>query len=424
MSIVMPYDNLLEQKVLGAMLFGGESCAHVFEVFSAHMMYSDLHSAIYEEIERQILSGVNVNAETVASRMPAHRQYICDVAFSVISWQGIEELTKTLKDLWRKREMIRFSVQLREMSEGCDPDEMTSFMEDFVIDLHSKQKSSNLNHIGASMSDTLRKFERIMAGELVGMSTGVPVLDKLLMGLEADRLYVLGGRGGTGKTALAMEVARRCGGKVAFFSLEMGKAELIERFVCSESGIQNRQMRYSDSLTRNQKQIMDSMGALSLKDIWIDDTPGTTVERLVSSCRVQKMKSGLDLIIVDYLQYLKLENSKRMNRYEVVSTVSHKLKEAAKILHTPILALSALNRGKDEDARPTIDNLRETGQIEYDAHAILLLHRYKKNVSMEVEPIEALVVKHRSGPEGYAEMGFDKARGRFLDAAPENPDGF
>ena len=415
----LPHDEHLEKKMLGAMMLGGEACSYVFEKFSADMMYSGIHQAMFAEIERQINCGINMNAETVSSKMPLHRQYVCEVAFDVITWQGIEEFAAVLKDLWRKREMLKFSAQLQEMEKDYDSNEMTAFMENFVVDLSTRQRSGTLDHIGASMGDTLSKFERIMAGELIGMSTGIQVIDKLLLGLEEDRLYIIGGRGGTGKTALAMEIARRCGKKVGVFSLEMGKGELIERFVCSESGIPNYMLRNGGSLAARKDEVMDAMGNMSTKDIWIDDTPGTTVERLISSCRVQKMRSGLDLIIVDYLQYMKLENSKKMNRYEIVSAVSHKLKDAAKILHVPIIALSALSRGRDENARPTIDNLRETGQIEYDAHAILLLHRDKKNVSMDVEPIEAIVVKNRSGAEGFALMGFDKPKYRILNEAPE-----
>lgn len=414
-----PHDEHLEKKMLGAMMFGGEACSYVFEKFSADMMYSDLHQAMYAEIERQITCGLNINAETISAKMPLHRQYVCEVAFDVITWQGVEEFASVLKDLWRKREMLKFSVRVQEMGDDCEADEMTSFMENFVVDLSTRQKSGSLDHVGASMSDTLRKFERIMGGELIGISSGIDTIDKLLLGLEEDRLYIIGGRGGTGKTALAMEIARRCCKNVAYFSLEMGKGELIERFVCSESGIPNYMLRNGRSLTDRKDEIMNSMGNLSMKNIWIDDAPGTTVERLISSCRVQKMRAGLDLIIIDYLQYMKLENSKRMNRYEVVSTVSHRLKDAAKILHTPIIALSALNRGKDENVRPTIDNLRETGQIEYDAHAIILLHKDKKNVGMDVEPVDVIVVKNRSGAEGYALMGFDKPKYRFLDDAPE-----
>lgn len=289
----------------------------------------------------------------------------------------------------------------------------------------------NASNYVDSMMEILR--ERMTSGnEIQGIPTGFPEFDKLTSGLNPAQMIVIAARPAVGKSTLAVDIARNVsfnvGMKVAIFSLEMGRTEIMERIISAESEVELNKIRSglmdNDELAR----VKETMERLRTVSIHIDDSPNLTMEQIRAKALHLMRTEGLDLVIIDYLQLM--SSGKRVeSRQQEVSEFSRAIKLLAKELHRPVIAVSQLNRGSEQraDKRPTTAELRESGSIEQDADMIILLYRTLDEETGK-EKVYLLLAKNRQGPTADIELIPMLQCAKFVSSsgvyATETPDVF
>ncbi len=267
-------------------------------------------------------------------------------------------------------------------------------------------------------------------GEISGIRTGFQDLDTLTTGLQKSDLVILAARPSVGKSSFALNIAEHAAVKdkksVGIFSLEMSKEQIVLRLLSSNANIDSQRLRSGFLEELDFARIAPAMNSLSEASIYIDDTPNITTMELRTKARRLQAETGLDLVIVDYLQLMQSSTTTRdANRVQEVSEISRGLKALARELKVPVLALSQLSRQPEmrESKEPRLSDLRESGSIEQDADLVMFLWREKERGSddqtTEGEVVKLKLSKHRNGPTGEIDMWFRKAQTRFVNYAGE-----
>jgi replicative DNA helicase len=269
--------------------------------------------------------------------------------------------------------------------------------------------------------------------EMGGQPTHFIDFDRLTGGLHKSDLLILAARPGVGKSSFSMSIAYNMamlgGASVGVFSLEMGRDQLLQRLLAMFTGIDSQRLRTGKVSTQELQTIMDAMGQFSSAPIYIDDTPGVTVNEVRSKARRLQAESGLDFLIIDYLQLMSGSGKRNDNRVQEVSEISRSLKSLARELNIPVLALSQLSRAVEGRTShvPMLSDLRESGSIEQDADIVMFIYReemYDKDTDKK-GIAEIHIAKHRNGPLGVVNLFFDHRTTRFRDLAPyQSPQGY
>jgi replicative DNA helicase len=269
--------------------------------------------------------------------------------------------------------------------------------------------------------------------EMAGLPTHFIDFDRLTGGLHKSDLLILAARPGVGKSSLAMtmayNIAMQNRSAVGIFSLEMGRDQLLQRLLATYTGIDSQRLRTGRVSTQELQTVMDAMGQLSAAPIFIDDSPGITINEVRSKARRLQAEHGLDLLIIDYLQLMSSGSKRNDNRVQEVSEISRSLKGLARELNIPVIALSQLSRaveGRNSHV-PMLSDLRESGSIEQDADMVMFIYReemYDKDTDKK-GIAEIHIAKHRNGPLGVVSLFFDHRTTRFRDLAPyQTPPGY
>jgi replicative DNA helicase len=271
-------------------------------------------------------------------------------------------------------------------------------------------------------------------GAVTGIETGFHRMDKMTSGLQPNNLIIVAARPGMGKTSLvlnmAIHAATQHNKSVAFFSLEMGKEELVQRLLCSEARIDMSELRNGTMPSQSWERLTKAATMLNAAPIYFDDHGMMDIRYIRGKCRRQQMERGLDLVIIDYLQLMS-GTSKSERREQEISEISRGLKAMAKELKVPVIALSQLNRSLEgrPDKRPMMSDLRESGAIEQDADMICFIYRpeiYAKDEKEKMEmqgKAELIIAKHRSGATGMVKLTFLDKYTKFEDFAEETAHG-
>ena len=260
--------------------------------------------------------------------------------------------------------------------------------------------------------------------DLRGVPSGFKKLDSLLSGFQKSDLIIIAARPSMGKTSLALDIARQAALNhnipVGIFSLEMSSQQLVDRMLAADSRVDSWKLRTGKLNTDEEfAKIQESLTKLSKAPIYIDDMPGNNIIRMRSVSRRLKSEHGLGLIIVDYLQLMHPTESKRSeSMVQQITEISRSLKNLARELDVPVIALSQLNRAvESRGGKPRLSDLRDSGSIEQDADVVMFIHRedkYNKN-SDKPNIAEIMIQKHRNGPIGSCDLYFDEKRVSFLD---------
>jgi replicative DNA helicase len=257
-----------------------------------------------------------------------------------------------------------------------------------------------------------------------GVPTGFKELDSKLAGFQKSDLIILAARPSMGKTSLALDIARKTAINhnipVGIFSLEMSSQQLVDRMLSAESQVDSWKIRTGQNLSIENDfgRIRDAMDKLSKAPIFIDDQPGNNILKMRAIARRLKSEKGLGLIIVDYLQLMVPTTSRHSdNVVQQVTEISRSLKNLARELDVPVIALSQLSRAVEQrGGKPRLSDLRDSGSIEQDADVVMFIHREDKyNENSDKKGIaEILIEKHRNGPTGVAELFFDEKKTSFM----------
>lgn len=432
---VPPQNIEAEQAVLGAMLIKKEVIAEVQEILQPDDFYREAHRIVYEAMVQLQNNDEAVDLVTLTEQLRKSEQldkigglaFITQLANVVPTAANVVYHAKIVKEKAELRSLINAATAIASAAYEDNTD-VENIMDDAEKKILAVANRQNGGAFESMKSIVMRTFERINVlyeskGGLTGISSGFKDLDKLTAGLQKSDLILVAARPSMGKTAFTLNIASYVGthgGKVAFFSLEMSKEQLMQRMLCAEGGIDATKLRTGQLDTQEWNKLVHVADTLSRAPIYIDDTAGITVMELRSKARRLKAEHGLDLIIIDYLQLMQGRPSKNGdNRQQEISEISRSLKALARELDVPVIALSQLSRSVEsrQIKKPMLSDLRESGSLEQDADIVMFLYRedyYDKDTENK-NITDIIVAKHRNGPVDTISLFFQKEYTKFRD---------
>ncbi|MCI7259895.1 MAG: replicative DNA helicase [Selenomonas sp.] len=432
---VPPQNIEAEQAVLGAMLIKKEAIAEVQEILQPDDFYREAHRIVYEAMVQLQNNDEAVDLVTLTEQLRKSEQldkigglaFITQLANAVPTAANVVYHAKIVKEKAELRSLINAATAIASAAYEDNTD-VENIMDDAEKKILAVANRKNGGAFESMKSIVMRTFERINVlyeskGGLTGISSGFKDLDKLTAGLQKSDLILVAARPSMGKTAFTLNIASYVGthgGKVAFFSLEMSKEQLMQRMLCAEGGIDATKLRTGQLDTQEWNKLVHVADTLSRAPIYIDDTAGITVMELRSKARRLKAEHGLDLIIIDYLQLMQGRPSKNGdNRQQEISEISRSLKALARELDLPVIALSQLSRSVEsrQIKKPMLSDLRESGSLEQDADIVMFLYRedyYDKDTENK-NITDVIVAKHRNGPVDTISLFFQKEYTKFRD---------
>ncbi|QJD85744.1 replicative DNA helicase [Cohnella herbarum] len=431
----IPPQNLeAEQAVLGAILLESEALIASMERLKAEDFYSVSHQRIFDAMVALNDDNQPIDLVTLTARLQDLGQmdevggvmYLAKLANSVPTAANVEYYAQIVEEKSILRRLIRTATQI--VSNGyATEDDVGVLLNDAearIMEISSRRSATGFISIRDVLMEVFEKVEFLYnhKGGVSGIPSGFIDLDKMTNGFQRSDLIIVAARPSVGKTAFALNVAQnvavRASETVAIFSLEMSAPQLVQRIVCAESNVDATRMRTGHLEGDDWEKLSMAIGALSEAQIYIDDTPGITVSDIRAKCRRLKKEKGLGMILIDYLQLIQGRGKAGENRQQEVSEISRTLKQIARELEVPVIALSQLSRGVEQrqDKRPMMSDLRESGSIEQDADIVAFLYRddYYDKESEKKNIIEIIIAKQRNGPVGTVELVFLKNFNKFV----------
>jgi replicative DNA helicase len=349
--------------------------------------------------------------------------YIADLASAVPSSASLSHYASILREAYVRRSLIEIGKEVTDLAfeEGKGAEEILDKAEERIFGVSREHIRQGFIHIKEALAESFEKLDELYkkGEEFFGIETGFVDLDLLLSGLHDSNLVVLAARPGQGKTAFVVNVAQYVSVNkklpVGIFSLEMSKEELVDRLLISQSDIDAWRLKTRRLSDDDYTKISEAMGELSEAPLFIDDTPGISISEIRTKARKLQLEQNLRLLIVDYMQLV--DPGRRFeNRVQEVSFVSQSLKNLARELKIPVLAVSQLSRAVEHrgEKKPQLADLRESGAIEQDADVVLFLYTTDEEFSPQ-RVVKVLVAKHRNGPVGEKELLFRGDRIRFYN---------
>lgn len=324
------------------------------------------------------------------------------------------------------RRLIRAATQIVTNGYASEDDigGLLSEAEARILEISNRRGGNGFISIRDVLMEVFEKVEFLSQnkGGTTGIASGFRDLDKMTSGFQRSDLIIVAARPSVGKTAFALNIAQNVGVReketVAIFSLEMGASQLVQRMICAEANVDATRLRTGFLEPDDWEKMTMAIGSLSEANIYIDDSPSVTVSDIRAKCRRLKKERGLGMILIDYLQLIHGRSKNGENRQQEVSEISRTLKQIARELEVPVIALSQLSRGVEQrqDKRPMMSDLRESGSIEQDADIVAFLYRddYYNQESEKKNIIEIIIAKQRNGPVGTVELAFLKNYNKFV----------
>src|SRR5919198_138062 len=434
----VPPQNLeAEESVLGAMMLSENAIAAVSEVLGPGDFYRASHGKIYGAARDLFTRGEPVDAITLVDELEERgelddvggRTRIHELATLVPAAANAGHYARIVREMATLRGLIRAGGEISRL--GWErPGETTDLVdraEQVVFELAQERVSGDFDHIQTLLKESFERITQLYEEgvDITGTPTGFRDLDRLTSGFQRGNLVIAAARPSMGKSAfglcIAANLAVRGGVPVAIFTLEMSKAEVTQRLMCSEAKVESQKLRTGKLAPDDWPRLTAACDRLMKAPIYVDDTGSITMMEIRSkSRRLKSTEPNLGLIIVDYLQ-LMTSGSTAENRVQEVSQISRSLKVLARDLDVPVLAMSQLSRAVEQrhDKRPVLSDLRESGSIEQDADLVMFVYRdeYYNEESDQQGLAEIILAKHRNGPTGTGKLSFLKRYAKFADLA-------
>lgn len=431
---VPPHDIQAEKSVLGAVLIDPAAVHLVVEFLRPQHFYLQEHAKIFSAMitlfEKQqpidLVTLQNALKKEGSLKDAGGNAYLSDLINTVPTSAYVEHYAHIVKDNYTKRRLISVSSRMVEKSFD-DKGDIKSLLDNAETEIfalaqeHQHRDFIELKEILAESFERLEEF--IKRGvHLRGVPSGFADLDAKLSGFQDSNLIVLAARPGIGKTSLALNIALHTALKekmaVGFFSLEMSKEELVDRLLVSHADIDAWRLKTGRLSDEDYKSLTEAMGDLAEAPIYIDDTPGLSILEMRTKARKLKVDKNLKLLVVDYLQLA--DSGRRFeSRVQEVSFVSQGLKNLARELKIPVLALSQLSRAVESRGtkKPQLADLRESGAIEQDADVVAFLYFEDESedlMDQSKKMVKLYIAKHRNGATGEIDLIFKGDRVRFF----------
>ncbi|MFF2450575.1 replicative DNA helicase [Neobacillus sp. NPDC058068] len=432
----MPPQNIeAEQAVLGAIFLEPSALTLASEILIPEDFYRASHQKIFNVMLKLNDEGKAVDLITVTEELAAAKliedtggvSYLNELSGSVPTAANIEYYARIVEEKSLLRRLIRTATGIATdgYSREDEVEALLSEAEKSILEVAQRKNAGAFHNIKDVLVRTYDNIEEMhkRVGEITGLETGFVELDRMTAGFQRNDLIIVGARPSVGKTAFALNVAqnvaKKTGENIAIFSLEMGAEQLVMRLLCAEGNIDAQRLRTGSLNEEDWGKLTMAMGSLSNTGIFIDDTPGVRVGDIRSKCRRLKQEHGLGMILIDYLQLILGSGRSGENRQQEVSEISRSLKQLARELQVPVIALSQLSRGVEQrqDKRPMMSDIRESGSIEQDADIVAFLYRddYYDKESENKNIIEIIIAKQRNGPTGTVSLAFVKEYNKFVN---------
>lgn len=433
-EFVPPHDQMAEKAVLGSIMLRGNALYEVTDVLHPDSFYIEKNKTLFRLMLDLSSRGEPLDLVSISSRAKEKNiiesmggtNYLTSLVEEVPSSANIKHYANIVHKKFLLRSLIDSAIEIEQIARddgGRDVDEILNKAEQKIFAVSQNQKHHKFVTIKQALAETWDELEHLHAtkGELRGIPTGFKDLDTMLAGLQRSDLVILAARPSVGKTTLALDIARQSAIKhntsVGIFSLEMSASQLTQRMLAAESQVSAWNLRTGNiSSDREFSVIGEALDRLSKAKIYIDDKAANTIVSMRSTARRWMSEYGLDMIIVDYLQ-LMASTKDYDSMVNQVTEISRSLKQLARELNVPVLALSQLSRAvESRGGRPRLSDLRDSGSIEQDADVVMFLHREDrfKEQSEKTNIVEVLIEKHRNGPTGVVELYFDGGKTTYL----------
>ena len=424
---IPPHSAEAEESALGALLLDKDAIIAVAEFLQPQDFYDERHRAIYEACISLYEDRVPIDVLTVAERLKKLKAlkrvggatYLAELANKVPTAAHVEHYGRIVRDTATKRSLMAAASRLVDLSmdEGLAADELLDRAESEVFSLTQKHIARAFEPVKMALAESFDRLDELhKQGEgLRGVPTGFKDLDDTLAGMQRSNLLILAARPGIGKTSLALNIAQNLAVKykrpVGFFSLEMSKEELVDRLLVAQADIDAWKLKTGKLDEDDFTKLSNAMGELAEAPLYIDDTPALSIIEMRTKARRLQVEAGIDLLVVDYLQ---LARSRQLeNRVQEVSEITQGLKNLARELKIPVLAISQLSRAVEQrggQKKPQLSDLRESGSIEQDADVVMFIWREEEE---NTENINLDIAKHRNGPLKSIKLFFKGDRIKF-----------
>lgn len=429
----------IEAAVLGALMLEKDAFAVVCDLLKPESFYEPRHVLVYQAIQTLGLSEEPIDMITVTNQLRSDGSlekiggpgFIAQLTMNVVSAAHIETHARIVAQKYLARQLISFASQIENgaFDESNDVEDLLQEAESKLFEISQRNLKREVIQINPLLSKAVEQMQIASqrASGLSGLATGFHGLDKMTSGWQNSDLIIIAARPAMGKTAFVLSMALNIAmhnDPVAVFSLEMSNLQLVNRLISNACEIPGEKIKSGNLSDLEWTQLMSRMQKLQGVPLFVDDTSGISMMELRTKARRLVREHGIKLIIIDYLQ-LMTAGQKLGSREQEVSTISRSLKEMAKELDIPVIALSQLNRKLEDrgnkDKRPQLSDLRESGAIEQDADIVCFIHRpeYYTRSSVDEEgnniqgKAEFIIAKHRSGGIGTVDMFFRKEYVRF-----------
>ena len=422
---IPPNDVEAEQAVIGSMLTDRDAVISAIEVLKEEDFYREDNKTIYEAIlnlynRSEPIDIITLKAELKSMGMfdkIGGLEYIVGLPEKVPTTANVEKYISIVKEKSELRRLIKAANEIIE--QGYDPteniDDIMNSAEKKIFNIMQDKDQKSYSPIKDVLIDAFTELEQLynQKQHITGVPTGFIDLDYKTAGLHNSDLILIAARPAMGKSAFALNIATNAALKAkvpaVLFSLEMSKEQMVNRILCSEAMVDSNKVRTGKIDDDDWIKLADTMGDLSEAPIYIDDTPGISINEIRAKCRKLKLEKNIGLVVIDYLQLVQ-GSSKRAqgSREQEISEISRSLKILAKEINVPVIALSQLSRAPEQrpDHRPMLSDLRESGAIEQDADIVMFLYRddYYNEDSEDKGLAEVIVAKHRAGSTGTVKL--------------------
>lgn len=435
---VPPHSLQAEACVLGSIMLDPEVLAEIAGVVSEADFWSPAHREIFQACQNLDRRSAPIDLMTVAEELRASgkleaiggTEFLARLVELTPSPANAPHYARVVADYARLRRLLHATHEIQKLcyEPGGEIGEVIDTAESLVFDVTQRNTADLFVSLHDLLDEAIGKLESLYQRDdsVTGVPSGFADLDRVTAGFQPSNLIVVAARPSMGKTAfvlaLAQHAARATKKAVALFSLEMSKAELVQRLLAAEAMIDSTHVRTGRLNDVEWQKLMAAAGRLASDPIFIDDTPAITLMELRAKCRRLAARRQLAMVVVDYMQLMETgANRREQNRQQDVSEISRGLKLLARELAVPVVAVSQLNRAPEAraDKRPLLGDLRESGAIEQDADLVIFLYRdsYYDPESPDRGQAEVIIAKHRNGPTATIKLAFIEACTKFADLA-------
>ncbi len=424
---VPPHADDAEKSILGSVLIDKNAIVDISVSLRPEMFYNENNGKVFEAMMSLYENRDPIDVLTVSDWLKKEKlldrvggkTYLTELSNEVPVASHVQKYAQIVRDCYIKRLLITAGAEMGEMGfdEGKPLIEILDKAEQSVYSLSQTHIRKTFVPIKDVLSESFDRLDALRNSPdgLRGVPTGFGDLDKMLAGMQDSNLLILAARPGIGKTSFATNIAQYVAVEkkmpVGYFALEMSNLEMIERMVVGQANIDAWKMKTGNLKDEDYAKISEAMGVMAESPLYIDDTPGQSILEIRTKARKLHSQVGLKLLVVDYLQ-LVVGDKAYESRVQEVGAISQGLKNLARELRVPVLALSQLNRGIENrtEKSPQLSDLRESGSIEQDADVVMFLYRNDDNL---LEDVNLSIAKHRNGGLGVIGLKFRGDRVKF-----------